>query len=126
MTTNLKVTAVACAAVVALLALSGRGLYRKGYKDSTGFWHSEAQKNASVLQQTVGDTNAALQKEKLAHFESLLRDRDNRLLELEAKLRASQSVEPACNDRDRALRVAVSLENVAARAIEHLETERKR
>lgn len=126
MTTNLKVTAVACAAVVALLALSGWGLYRKGYNDSTRFWHAEAQKNASQVQKTVGDTNAALQKEKLAHFESLLRDRDNRLLELEAKLRASKSVEPACNDRDRALRVAVSLENVAARAIEHLETERKR
>lgn len=126
MTTNLKVTAVACAAVVALLALSGWGLYRKGYNDSTRFWAAEAQKNASQVQKTVGDTNAALQKEKLAHFESLLRDRDSRLLELEAKLRASKSVEPACNDRDRALRVAVSLENVAARAIEHLETERKR
>ena len=126
MTTNLKMTAVACAAVVALLALGGWGLYRKGYNDSTRFWAAEAQKNASVVQQTVGETNAALQEEKLAHFESLLRDRDERLQQLEAKLRASQSVEPACDDRDRALRVAVGLENVAARALEHLATERKR
>lgn len=126
MTTNIKTTAIACAAVVALLALSGWGLYRKGYNDSTRFWAAEAQKNASQVQKSVGETYAALQKEKVAHFESLLRDRDQRLLELQAKLRASQSVESSCDDGGRALRVAVGLENVAARALEHLATERKR
>ena len=126
MTMNIKTTAIACAAVVALLALSGWGLYRKGYNDSTRFWAAEAQKNASQVQKEVGETYAALQKEKVAHFESLLSDRDQRLRELEAKLRASQSVGPSCDDRDRALRVAVSLESVAARALKHLETERKR
>ncbi|MBO7173898.1 MAG: hypothetical protein J6V64_06200 [Burkholderiaceae bacterium] len=126
MTMNIKIISIAVAAVIALLTLGGWGLYKKGYNDSTRFWAAEAQKNASLVQKTVGDSNAALQKEKLAHFESLLSDRDKRVLELEAKLRASKSVESACDERDRALRAAVGLENVAARALGHLEAERKR
>ncbi len=126
MTTNIKTIAIAYGAVVLLLSAAGWWLYDKGYDDAVKDRELAAQQGGIKAQKEVGDSNVSIQEEKLAHFESLLRDRDQRVRELEAKLRADQGVESTCDDRNRALRIAVELEGLAAKALGHLEAERKR
>lgn len=126
MTTNIKTIAIASGAVVLLLSAAGWWLYDKGYDDAVKDRELAAQQGGIKAQKEVGDSNVSIQEEKLAHFESLLRDRDQRVRELEAKLRADQGVESTCDDRNRALRIAVELEGLAAKALGHLEAERKR